>query len=647
MDIDKVLKASPESIKFLDNESPQLSSKATIGHPHWYSPDNPNNLNENIPKVSGAEVRDAYYKASRNLNTVVENKKSMEGEQKTPPIVPLWVDRYDPPESSYNGEMFSLSRSQLAESILHLHGNKFRFNRWNERKEFEDRRYLVLIYNIAWPKVIFMCGRQVEKTQTLCNITVTSSIASPYYKTVYVSPSIIQTSTFSSEKLSPAINDSPLVRDYFINSKCRTQIFDKSFANGSYIFLRSAYHNADRARGISAHFFAGDEIQDQIPSNLEVISECLSHAAYPKWVYACTPKSMDNTASIYWERSRKGEWFVPCMAHGTPKNPESWYWQPLGMENVGDDFLMCRKCKKQIDPRYGRWEWTGNPNAEWAGFRISQLMAPWIPWKTDPSDPNAPDSIMNKVKSYSKVRLYNEVLGLPYDDAEKPMTRGVLHDCCDQDFKNTSANLVHYHKRGMRIFKGVDWGTKTDKSWTCSADVVYDNNKWRVIYAHRYEGAAQDYSVCLPQIQKEIEKYATVAGCDHGIGFAQNDILSFNIHGRRHVPVDNRRIYGISYAGNQNSLMKWNEQKEIYTLYRTGSLNDLFQMMHRNEIIFPCFEDMHSPFFTDILNIHKEASTSHMKGTNILYSLHPELTDDWAHALNFAIQAGKRFYKMI
>lgn len=619
-----------------------IMSSASIGHPHWYKP-RPENID--IPEVTTGDVRQAYYKATRNLNTVVEQRKSnSEDNNRIIPATPEWVDKYAPPVSDYDGETFQLSRSQLAEAILWLHGNKFRFNRWNERGIWEDRRYLTLIYNIAWPKVYFMCGRQVEKSQTLCNIMTTSSLAIPYYKSLYVSPSIIQTSTFSSEKLKAAIDESPLVRDFFVNSKCRTQIFDKSFANGSYMFLRSAYYNADRARGISAHLFCGDEIQDQLPSNLEVISECLSHAAFPKWIYACTPKTLDNTASIYWERSRKGEWHVPCQRHGTPKDPTSWYWQPLNMDNIGDDFLMCRKCKKEINPRHGRWEWTGNPKAEWAGFRISQLMAPWIPWKPNDDDPNQPDSIIGKLRSYGQVRFFNEVLGLPYDDAEKPVTRAELRRCCDSGFRLKRENLDHYKNRGWHVFRGGDWGTKTKKSYTVTVDVVYDRGRWRVIWAKRYEGGEQDYSYCLPRITKEFKKYCTLGGFDQGIGFAQNDVLSFAVHGKTVVPVDERRVFPIMYSGNQNDIIKWKDDQQHYTLNRTKSLNGLFQMIKRGEVIFPDWEDMHEPHFMDILNIHKEIRTSDTVGDRVMYSINPELTDDFAHALNFAIQIGKRFY---
>ena len=618
-----------------------IAGTASVGHPHWYKP-RPENIN--IPAVTVGDMREAYYKASRSLNSVVEQRKAALDESLIIPATPEWVDKYAPPPSDFDGEVFSLSRSQLAESLLNLHGNKFKFNRFNERGVWEDRRYLTLIYNLAWPKVYFMCGRQVEKSQTLCNIMVTSSIATPYYKSLYVSPSIIQTSTFSSEKLAPAINDSPLIRDFFINNRCRTQIFDKSFANGSYLFLRSAYYNADRARGISAHLFCGDEIQDQLPSNLEVISECLSHASFPKWIYACTPKTMDNTAAVYWENSRKGEWHVPCMRHGTPKDPTSWFWQPLGMENVGTHGLMCRKCHNIIDPRFGRWEWTGDPKAEWAGFRISQLMAPWIPWIRDMEDPNAPDSIMTKLRDYGQVRFYNEVLGLPYDDAEKPITRGDLKKSCDEESRNSIENLDFFQDKQYVIFRGGDWGTKTTKSYTLTVDVIYDRGKWRVIYAKRYEGGEQDYSYCLPVITSEFKKYITIGGFDQGIGFAQNDLLTFAIHNKTVVPANDRRVFSILYSGNQSDIIKWKEAEQIYVLNRTKSLNGLFQMIKRGEIIFPCWDDMHKPYFQDILNIHKEVRTSASVGERVMYSINPELTDDFAHALNFAIQVGKRYY---
>lgn len=608
-----------------------------IGHPEWYD-ETKFNDEKHLPKV---DEKYANYILSRGLNRVVEQAKHSKENLIVEPL-PEWVKKYAPPKPKKSGSGWSLSRSSLAQSLLHLHGAPFRLNRFNERGDYEDRRYLEPIYNLRHNKVLLMTGRQVEKTQTLANLIVTSSIASPYYKSIYVTPSIIQTSTFSSEKLSPLINDSPLIREYFVNAKCRHQVFDKSFANGAYIFLRSAYYSADRARGISAYLFCADEIQDQLKENLDIVSECLSHAAFPRWFYTGTPKSLDNTINGFWLKSSMTEWFIPCQRHGESKKPHTWFWQKAGMKNIGKHHLICKKCGHQIFPRFGEWRHTGKANAEWKGFRIPQIMVPWVPWTPMP---DAPRSIISKLEDYDEAQFYNEVLGYAHDLAEKPLTQEDLRKCTNESLRNSEDNLALLNSRSVPIFAGIDWGTRSNKSYTIFTAGYFSGDKYVVAFMKRYEGSQSDYSYIIPDIQRMITKYNIVAiGGDQGIGFAQNDILSSAIHGYANTPFENRRFFPIFYVGNQTQYMVWDEKHLQYTLDRTRSMNDLFMAIKHQKVEFPCWEDSYEPFFQDFLNIHKEIRTSDTVGDRVLFSKHPDMTDDTTHAVNFMRQIAMRWY---
>ena len=607
-----------------------------IPHPHWYKP-----LKENIdtPKV---EVTKAHYAVSRGLNSFIDKVSDSDAEEKKLNKLPDWVKDYYPPSPTRNGKIWQLSRTQIAEALIYLHGKPFRLNRVNERGVVERRRYLYPIYNLRKSKTLLCCGRQVEKTSTICNLINTSSICTPFYRSIYLTPSIIQTSTFSSEKLTPVLRDSPLIRKYFIDSNCRSQAFDKSFTNGSYIFLRSAFYTADRARGISAHLFCADEIQDQISQNLEIVTECLSHAAYPRWLFTGTPKSLNNTMNGYWEKSTQTMWFVPCLRHGFADKRSSWYWQTLGIKNIGKESLICDKCGHPIDALIGEWRHTGDKDADWVGYNISQLMASWIPWK---QTADAPDSILFKYENYDQATFYNEVLGLSFDSAEKVLTQKDIRQCCDESLNNSEANLEVIGNRGVHLFGGIDWGSRTIKSYTVFTVMIYEGQHLKVVYAKRYEGAESDYSFCLKDIQRIIEKYKiTAVGADRGIGYAQNDLLSYALHGYISVPSNVRRLFPIQYVGNQHEYMVWKEEQQFYTLDRTKALNDMFQAIKHKKIIFPKWDSMYHPFFKDLLNIHAEIRTSETVGEKMMYSHSLDQTDDFAHALCFGRQIANRFF---
>jgi len=174
-------------------------------------------------------------------------------------------------------------RSDFVRNLIYLDGNKF---------SFSGRDYLRPIYDRDDKQVMLKNARQTEKTTFLANNLVATSVVMPYNKALYVSPSHTQTRQFSNEKLRPAIEKSPHVKRYFQDSSVSTQVFEKGFTNGSYIFLRSAFRSADRTRGISARILCLDEIQDFLGSEIPVIMECTSHFLDARVLISGTPKSL-------------------------------------------------------------------------------------------------------------------------------------------------------------------------------------------------------------------------------------------------------------------------------------------------------------------------------------------------------------------
>jgi len=149
----------------------------------------------------------------------------------------------------------------------------------------------------------------------------------------------------------------------------------------------------------------------------------------------------------------------------------------------------------------------------------------------------------------------------------------------------------------------------------------------------------------MPEIERLIRQYnITVIGADQGIGFAQNDLLSASLHGYIEAAFDQRILFPIYYVGNQTEYMVWDAKHNQYTLDRTRSLNDLFMAIKHCKIEFPRWEDVYTPFLQDILNIHKEVRTSDTVGDRVLFSKHPDQTDDTTHAINFMRQTLMRMY---
>jgi hypothetical protein len=186
------------------------------------------------------------------------------------------------------------------------------------------------------------------------------------------------------------------------------------FSNKSKIHLRYAFLSADRIRGMSVDSILHDETQDILTDLLPVIRECSFRSKYAWFRYSGTPKSYSNTLTKLWEASKQYKWAVKCSGC----NKYDFLDSP---KNVGTKGPICKGCGKSIDYKIGMWV-QNNKNGKNAGFHISQLMIdiPERQWY---------DKIVSKMEgptAYSKHVFYNEVLGLPYDTADSPVTRAEI-----------------------------------------------------------------------------------------------------------------------------------------------------------------------------------------------------------------------------
>ena len=207
-----------------------------------------------------------------------------------------------------------------------------------ENFSFEGRRHIARIYDTPARRILLVCGRQTEKSTLLGNIALSYSAMVPSIKVLYVSPSAMQTKTFSKDRIKEPIETSPILKR-FTTTALSQNVFEKQFINRSNITLRYAFLNADRTRGIRADKLLIDEIQDILSDNIPVIERTTDHAnaRWKGFIYSGTPKSLDNTIEWYRaNRSTQGEWVVPCDSCGiTSKAGPGRYWNILCEKNIG------------------------------------------------------------------------------------------------------------------------------------------------------------------------------------------------------------------------------------------------------------------------------------------------------------------------
>ena len=532
------------------------------------------------------------------------------------------VEQVDP-NVIYNKQL-DVKPSIFAESTYLLDGRPFRL---------KDRDYLIMPYDADISEGLFMCARQVEKSTTFSTMLANNTLLMPFFRGLYVAPQNEQVKVFSEDRLGRlyTYSQNDIVKNNFINATTKQNVFNKAFLNGSIIYLRHCYGLGDNIRGISANGVFCDEIQDIDIDALPVIRETQAHALdlgpciRVSW-YAGTPKTFSNTIQQVWERSNQCEWVVRCFHCGKD--------QVLGLKNVTPTKYICRKCGLELTrfnmSKNARWVKMKENSNLW-GFRISQLMSPSMPVS----------DVYDKALTYPKSKLYNEVLGRSYENAEKPFSLSILAAISDNDF--TQYARAEREFSNTVNFMGIDWG-RGEGSYTVV--VIGSRNrddKFQVLFTKRFAvGEELDPEYQVTQICKWMAAYK-IGYCiaDYGDGFMQGKKLK-NLFGSR--------FDMCYYSHAQRKKRVYNQDKTTWIVNRTESLLEYVTAVQNLECVWPGADreefqflfDHHLAVQTEYRSARPKSSAGNvtvLRSEEMVYT-HPIASqDDGFHAAHYAFMA--------
>lgn len=514
-------------------------------------------------------------------------------------------------------KIIELRRSDFAESFLRLDGRPLSLDAYPHMRA---------IYNDSSTDIVLKFSRQTSKSTTLANIMVSNSSLIPYFKTLYVSPTVDQTKVFSRDRVAPVLESSPLMKEHYLSTSLVQNVFMKQLLNGSRMYLRYALLSADHLRGYTSDICLFDEAQDLKADIIPVVQETMSRSMYKRTIYSGTPKRTKGTLADLWFASTQNEFLLKC-SHCN-------HWNLLDESNIGPNFLICNnsKCGKELDTLGVQGEWISTyPNLKnkpsMQGYRVCLLhfaKAPWVSWEKD---------VLGKMKIYSKAAFYNEVLALEYDHGVAPITRTEVIAACSQQklIKEQPNELENSYKSVM----GIDYGpvNSTDSYTVVSIVQLRGDGKFHVVYAKRFIGKDADYAF----IHKEVPRLMHVWSCDilagdYGMGEAPN--------GEIQKRIGQKTVIAFQHSGTQKEKMRWNKKMPAYTLNRNQTMNDIFSLIKSKKIVFPKWEDS-QPFLEDILNIQTEYNEELGKSKYI--NVGP---DDFFHATLYAILSAQLAYGM-
>jgi len=505
-----------------------------------------------------------------------------------------------------------MNKFRFCESFVYMNGQPL---------SFAGRPYLRNIYAVDRGNLVIRASRQVEKSTFLANTIIHAACCDANAQILLVLPRDEQASMFSSVRLLPAIQNSPVLRRRLLGRGSKIQVTNLQFSNGARLWIRAAYHSADSSRGISANLLLVDEFQDIASGNLPVLQETLSHATHGRTILTGTPKSVDNHLEAMFNLSTANCWLIPCSRCGHDVT--------LDERCLGATGLVCPKCDAGVNCSEGRWV-AGNPTATWGqGYSISHPMVPWLNH----------DDILEKQRSYDPVRFRNEVMGLPTSIGELLVTRAELEECCTGPAM-TRPGEAGSRWRNQRLFAGLDWGGGERSRTLLTIGYMGDDYRFHVVFMEAFH-AREEPGRILTEVANRCNAFGIVGIAADGRG--NGNMFNRQLSPLIRVPLG---FYAIIYSTVDHPpqpdgvLTKW-------TVDRTSSIGVLFTRIKTKKLVFPAQPDMHA--FLDEFACETASYDDKMRRTKYT---HPETqNDDALHATNYALllathafNAASRYY---
>lgn len=505
----------------------------------------------------------------------------------------------------------SATTSQYAEALISLKGKPL---------SFEGREPFRIIYDIDVDSMTLKCGRQIGKSVSLAGILTLKGLGRNYFNSLYVAPLSDQTKRFSTAYLNPFLN-SPLIRRYFLDKNSTKNVFEKSFSNGSRIYLAYAQTeaDADRIRGINSDMCNFDEVQDIAWDSLPTIYETMSASPFAYKRFTGTSKNINNTLEYLFLNSNQLEWVVKCphCNHHIIPNDTA-----ICLKIVSDPKgPSCPKCGKLISMSTGRWIAMRPDIKDEIGFHIPQFA---IPFNTTPKQWT---KLFKKIQSgsYTRVKLNNEVFGLADDVAGKSLSMSEVQACCNPSKLNWDTHWPMDERRVNSVVVGVDWSvTGGVKSYTVITVIGADyTGKIYLLFAERLQGTD-----ILEQVARVAEVYrmfnAQIIASDRGVGVLQAQLLQREFGTRACLP--------INYVAAKTHY-KWDGVGGFMAADRTQAIDNMIVKIKSGKARFECPAwSVTAPLWADALNIYEEETQAGKR----VYRKDPETTDDFLHSLVFA-----------
>ena len=265
--------------------------------------------------------------------------------------------------------------------------------RWKTSKAPYQKEIMNAVSSLNVSKVVVMSAAQIGKTDGFILNPIGYFMHYDPSPIMVMQPNLQMGESFSKDRLSPMIHDTPALRDK-VNDKTRNSgntILHKEFPGGHITIVGANSPSGLRSRPI--RILLADEI-DGYPATagkdgdpLLLASKRLTTFWNRKEVFISTPTVKGTSRiEVEFENSTQEFWEIPCPACGTYQELE-WGQVSFDKENLNEINYICTKCgviesevawkeqftKGRFEPRF--------PERKARGFYLNSLASLFVEWK--------------------------------------------------------------------------------------------------------------------------------------------------------------------------------------------------------------------------------------------------------------------------
>ncbi|HJU13639.1 MAG TPA: hypothetical protein VJ792_04210 [Candidatus Nitrosotalea sp.] len=457
-----------------------------------------------------------------------------------------------------------------------------------EPLSFSNRDYLLPLYRDTSKEIYIVKGRQTEGTEFTLNWLLFNLWHNPGTVGLYLSDRDSHTSKFSTLRLRDwAIRTSPVLSKLVPIGERNVSV--QPFANGSVLFMHSAWNQFDQARSVPADFTVVDEIQSVDLKEIDVLRETLSHSKHGRLIGIGTGSDEGSDWHRIWSSGNQMYWDSQSNSW-IPKRPES----------------------------------------EIHSYHLPQTIVPWI----------TAEEIEKKREKMTERRFVTEVIGWWHKGVQKPITEKDVRNLFDQNISFVHPENVD-HGKGP-VYLGVDWGLTNafTVAWVWQL-IDAKGPIFKVLYVGKLEEPSVEKQFLA--IKYIVEKYnVTKAMLDAGAGTYQTQKLEETFA--------DRTVKCYYMTRPQNPLnMERLDSENLITVDRTFAIDTIIDLIKRPymkngfaipRIQIPAREPSKVEWLVDHFTIIEASNVNLQSGQNYPRYVHDEEEpDDALHACVYAYLA--------